>query len=393
MVIGLLALAACNTQNGPADRAPTATLAPLVSMTPRYTATPVSTRTPLPTFTFTPSDTPIPPTATLSLTPSPTEPVIGIVNSLQTVNVREGPGGSFSAFVALKPGTGVQVIGVNQEGTWYNVLLDDGRQGWIAASVLRLKDTPTPFPSATPSPNLTALFLGTPLPTAILGGGTVTPTPPRSITTATPGTSAPPITLTPTSAATKQAPVPVIDLDSINLTATALSVGIATATTTPSGTQTAAISTPNPRATAVTPVVSGTAETQQSVNVFALCDDPKQGIAAPTNLAVGSTITVWWGWTAKTESQIQDHLNAATYDVRVDDTPLTNLRRWHGNPIKRPNDYVVYWYVPFEQPLTAGQHKITYRVTWSAAISDGISSYGPGTNHAVEEGSCTFVVR
>src|ERR1041385_9263491 len=90
----MLLMAACNGINSPSEQSagvPTDTLAPLVTFTPRFTATPVPSRTPLPTFTLTPSDTPISPTPSDTPTASATPVQTGIIASLETVNVREGP--------------------------------------------------------------------------------------------------------------------------------------------------------------------------------------------------------------------------------------------------------------------------------------------------------------
>lgn len=127
--------------------------------------------------------------------------------------------------------------------------------------------------------------------------------------------------------------------------------------------------------------------------MFALCDDPNQRLSPPQNLAAGSTIVVWWAWIAKEEAQVLQHINAATYEVRVDGVLLTNVNAGRGRIIERASDHIVYWYVAYLEPLAAGEHRITYRVTWSAAVSDGFAEYGPGTNNPVEQGSCTFTVR
>src|SRR4051794_3792349 len=108
--LALIFMAACTT-NTPSEQnagVATDTLAPLVTFTPRFTATPVPSRTPLPTFTLTPSETPISPTPSDTPTASATPVQTGIIASLETVNVREGPSVGASAIVALKPGTGVQ---------------------------------------------------------------------------------------------------------------------------------------------------------------------------------------------------------------------------------------------------------------------------------------------
>lgn len=242
MLITAVVVSACGgPEEASIQQDPTATLLPIVSRTPRLTATPIPTRTPLPTFTYTPSPTTPPPSATNTLAPTATPTVAGIIQSIQRVNIRNGPGVDFPAFESLAPGTGVQVIGQNAEGTWYNIRMEDGEEGWVVSRLLFIEDTPTPFPTATASPDLTALFLGTPLPTAFLGGGTVTPTPPGAVQTSTPvgGDELPEDTETPAPDASETSSlivnVPVVDFDSINLTATALVGNFASPTSSPTG--------------------------------------------------------------------------------------------------------------------------------------------------------------
>lgn len=413
-VLVAVILAGCQQEPSAVVVVPTDTLAPLITLTPRVTATPVRTQTPLPTFTFTPSISPIPPTPTLSPTPTEVPPIIGIITSMNTVNVREGPDTSFSAFEALDSGTGVVVLGRTESGDWYNVRLEDGREGWILANLVRVQPTATPFVVANlqVTVDLTALALGTELPTAVLGGGTVTPTPPVSgavITPtlpSTPNTAIPQISNTPdvpivaptTAGGTPAAPptlgqatlsggTPGINTTSIAQTVTALAAG-GVATLTP--TTGAGGGTTVPPAPTLPP---GTAGVGQGVDVLAYCDNRAFGSPAPTNLAVGSTIDVFWSWYAKTEAQIQQHLAAASYDVKLDGVTLKNWQNYRTT-VRQESDgnYHVYWYVPSEA-LTAGQHVITYRVTWSEQITDGYTSYGPGTNRTFESGTCTFTVR
>src|SRR4051794_27288077 len=99
LVLILLAACTTNTPNEQSAGVPTDTLAPLVTFTPRFTATPVPSRTPLPTFTLTPSETPISPTPSDTPTASATAVQTGIIASLETVNVREGPSVGASAIV------------------------------------------------------------------------------------------------------------------------------------------------------------------------------------------------------------------------------------------------------------------------------------------------------
>ncbi|MBC7870779.1 MAG: hypothetical protein H7Y09_08060, partial [Chitinophagaceae bacterium] len=155
----------------------------------------------------------------------------------------------------------------------------------------------------------------------------------------------------------------------------------------------AILSTPAPSTPgASAPTTSGSAVVQQGVDVFALCDNPALGAAAPSNIATGSTIEVYWAWFASTQQQIQDHESAVTYEVRLNDTLLTNWRQYGTTIRPQGNQVVKYWYVPVGA-LSAGQYRITYRATWSRQIFDGSTNYGPGTNNLIEEGSCSFTVR
>ena len=368
----MLLMAACNGINAPSEQSvgvPTDTLAPLVTFTPRFTATPVPSRTPLPTFTLTPSETPISPTPSDTPTASATPPVTGIVASLETVNVREGPSVGASAIVALKPGTGVQVLATSPDGKWFNIRMDDSREGWIAAALVRVNPLPTEFPTATSSPDLTALAQGTLLPTAVLGGGTVTPTPPRSVVTPTEVGNAP-ATDTPAPAAGDGTlpPLPVIDVNAIQLTATAMALPTITPSFTPLGADTATPSVPFVGVT-FTPSVGGVGGegntgSQSGVDILAYCDNKVFGRPAPNNLTAGATIDVFWSWYVNDKSLIQQHLDNVIYDVKVDGKSLDNWREF-ATSIRKGKDgnFYIFWYVP-AGPLAAGQHSIIYTVSW-----------------------------
>lgn len=386
----LILLSGCSGSTTPAAVLPTNTLAPLVTLTPRFTATPQVTRTPPPTSTFTPSVTPIPPTPSNTFTPTIPPPIIGIITSLNTVNVRSGPAASFPAFVALTPGTGVEVIGQNAEGTWLNVKLDDGQEGWVFRELVRIEATAAPFPTLTPESGTENATEGTSLPTAVIGGSIVTPT--LSAATATP-----PGTAAATAGATIN--LPVIDLTAIHSTATALAAGLPTSTpgtpraVPPTATTSTGGSAVPPTAQPTLTAAPGTATVQQGVDVLAYCNNPAYGVRPPQNLAAGSTIDVYWGWFAKTEQQVRDHVDAAIYEVRVNGELLQNWRQYsRPTRLESDNNYHIYWYVP-SGPFEAGQVTITYRVTWREAISDGYASFGPETNIPSQEGSCTFVVK
>ncbi len=392
----VMLLGACDN-NGASVEAlpPTATLAPIVSMTPRFTATPIPSRTPLPTATFTASVTVIPPTASDTPTATVTPPILGSVNSLQSINVRSGPGVNFGTIEVLRPASRVEILGQNTDGEWLNIRMETGDEGWVSSTLIRLQPTATLFPSLTPSPNLTLLAQGTPLPTALFGGGSVTPTPPRSISVATPtAVDANASVIAPEgtalNAATAIGLLQLPNIEAINQTATALAGGGIAAPRTvepglggPTGGPILAFTS--------TPLPVGTVSTQQGVDVLAYCDDRTFGAPAPTDLAAGSTIEIFWAWFASTRQQVQDHLDAAIYEVRLDGQ-LLPWRQYTGSIREQNGQFATFWYVP-SPPLTRGDHQITYAVTWSQAIFDGTKQFGPGTGTPTETGTCRFTVR
>ncbi len=443
VLVLILVIVACEGGGSEEDVPATATLAPIVSSTPRLTATPFSTFTPLPTMTATPTQTPIPPTMTNTIPPTATPLITGIIfSSSQAVNVRQGPGTNFDAIDALVPGTGVIIIQQDlPEAEWYEIEMENRARGWVSARLVRLDPTQTPIPTFTPSPDLTALALGTPLPTAIIGGGTITPTPPGSAASLTPDEGTPPVaqaTTDPNITPTATEPfIPVADIDTLNSTATALAAAVAglpspdpnvqatnagrspnvpatedgnrnidvptvtVPTVASQATPESVTTTPDPGADAtstpesgdpeVSPTPNPNSRVQQGVDVFALCNNRALGPAAPTNIAPGSTVDVYWAWFVSDPQYVQEHLDAVSYEVRVNGELLSNWRQFGTPTAQQGSSYAKYWFVPVG-PLEAGEYTITYRATWREQIFDGFEFFGPGTLNPVEEGACTFRV-
>lgn len=417
LILMALGIAACQP---PSDDAviqvaedPTATLQPILSQTPRSTATPVPTNTPFPTASFTPTETDVPPSPTLSPTPTITPTVAGIIQSLQRVNVRTGPGVAFSGLTSLPPGTGVQIIGVietEDEGTWYNVRLEDGREGYVTTRLVFVPPTPTDFPTATPSPDLTALFLGTPLPTQVRGGGTITPTPPDQVRT---GTAPPPVPTDTPGGVPGNIPLVQIDTNAINATATALVSGAATSTEAPTTVpedatavdddeRTVQLVTNTPGGVGDAPQPEPTAGLEEpavrpgenGADVFAFCDDVNNrgyGIGAPTTLREGAVIDIWWQWFARTEEQVQEHIDAVNYELSISGTNIENVNLYVSPITQSGIFYTASWYIPFG-PLPAGEYEIRYTATWDRSISDGDDLFGPGTDNPFDQEACTFTI-
>ncbi len=332
-----LSLAACRLD---LLGAPTATFTPSPTAIPP-SATPIPSVTPTATPSATPTATPTPTaTHTDSPTPTATATIFGIVRSQQRVNIRRGPGTTQAVIGSLAPDSAVQVIGQNDNADWYQVRLPDGGAGWISASLLFVENAIAASGQTDQAPDSIATF-----------------------------------------------DLPIADLESMRLTATAL-IGAAL-------TETSAAATPAPAETDTAPTnpTSGPPVTPRSdVNVFAFCDDPSYGIAAPRDLAAGSNIKIYWAWFASTEAYLRQHISNAIHQLRVNGETIPNVDQYRGNPSPSGNQYVVYWYVP-QGPLQPGEYNINYRVSWRNAINDGYQAYGPGTATEFEEESCNFIVR
>ena len=164
----------------------TSTQTPTVTETPQPTWTSTSTSTDTPTltstFTGTPTEEPtLNPTDTVS-----SEPTVKNTSVVLGVNIRTGPSRSYGITEVLFPGGSLHVIGrydarePNNNFTWWQVELPDGRKGWVRRDVVTISGdiarvpvvTNIP-PTSTPTATL-ASFTPTPVPAAPTNTPTVT---------------------------------------------------------------------------------------------------------------------------------------------------------------------------------------------------------------------------
>jgi hypothetical protein len=398
-------LAACNASSDTpiVEELPaTATLQPIPSLTSRVTATIAPSNTPLPTFTFTPTLTEIPPTPSNTPVPTLTPTVSGIISAVQPINVREGPDTSFNIITALNAGEGVILIGQNNDGSWYNIRMSNGREGWVAEQFVRVEPSSTPFPTFTPSPDLTSLAQGTPQAPTQLVSGQATATPPPQAQTGIPVSQG---SNTPVPTLGALVGIPTIDNSSIFLTATALADRGRDTTVNPTEDRVITVapdnSTPLPESSESAqatppppPADTPTLSTGRRVRIFAFCDDPSYGTDLATIPAIrpGDSIVMWWGWIASTETQVLDHIEASNLELAVNGQQIADANSFVGDIQPFGAEFIAYWEVPFG-PLAPGQYIITYQVTWDRAIYDGSAFYGPDTSKPFEQETCSFTVR
>lgn len=136
------------------------TVPPSATPAPAFTPTASAPTASAPTETA-PTETAAPPTATP--TAAPQKPRI-VADS--DVNLRGGPGKTYPIVARLNAGQEAEILGRNASGDWWQVAWPDGKQAWVAGTVVRVlgpidtiavaKNIPAPPPTAPPAPRPTA---------------------------------------------------------------------------------------------------------------------------------------------------------------------------------------------------------------------------------------------
>jgi hypothetical protein len=166
---------------------------------PTDTATSTDTAIP-PTDTAT--QTPVPPTDTATNTPQPSDtptPATPVAMVGRALAVRSGPGSQYPQVATVDPQVPLTLLGISDDGGWYQVLLPDGTVAWLAVSAfvstfgniedvpIALAPTNTPPPTDTPSNTpIPATDTATPTETLALPTPTETPIPTMETPTDTP---------------------------------------------------------------------------------------------------------------------------------------------------------------------------------------------------------------
>lgn len=107
------------------------------------TAAPTATQFATATATSQPTGTDTPaPTATDSPAPTATEAIFLAVEvtSPQRVNIRRGPTTVDDVLALGNPGDLYEVLGTNGDGSWYQIALGNGLEGWVAAFLVEERE-------------------------------------------------------------------------------------------------------------------------------------------------------------------------------------------------------------------------------------------------------------
>ncbi|MBZ0302315.1 MAG: hypothetical protein K8J31_21385 [Anaerolineae bacterium] len=123
--------------------------------------------------------------------------------------------------------------------------------------------------------------------------------------------------------------------------------------------------------------------------IFAECDQYRN-ISEPGILYNNDNIVIFWSWFARSQDQVQDHLDNAIYDVTFQTAPLQNVV---VSPIQKLGTNYWVFYTSQIGNLSPGTYGVRFKLTWEQQIDDGYAKYGPGTTNDRVNGSCTFEIK
>jgi hypothetical protein len=111
-----------------------------------------------------------------------------------------------------------------------------------------------------------------------------------------------------------------------------------------------------------------------------------------TSVSQGTPVIIVWGWDAKTEAQINDHLQNNLTTITLDGKTLNEATQSSVQKNSQTGKFEVTWTVQVGV-LDAGQHIITYDVKWDKMIDDGTNTYGPGSKNETQHDECDVIVQ
>ncbi|MBA3874877.1 MAG: hypothetical protein H0X30_37590, partial [Anaerolineae bacterium] len=126
-------------------------------------------------------------------------------------------------------------------------------------------------------------------------------------------------------------------------------------------------------------------------NVIAYCDTLRADQANPNQ---NQAVKLTWSWFATDIQRVYSHIFNAIYEIKLDGTALDETKAQRSSIMRdktNNNNWTVYYNLDVGM-LKPGVHTVNYRLTWQQAINDGITDYGPNTDHPEDTGTCTFTV-
>lgn len=124
------------------------------------------------------------------------------------------------------------------------------------------------------------------------------------------------------------------------------------------------------------------------INILAYCSQKNVRPPTPTE---SDNVFIEWSWYVSRPEYMDDHLEHATYRVKLDGELLTGWDEYATDMKTESGVYIIYWYYPVGK-LDAGEHTVEFELSWDDTITDGYAQFGPNTSNPVDSGRCTFTV-
>jgi hypothetical protein len=145
----------------------------------------------------------------------------------------------------------------------------------------------------------------------------------------------------------------------------------------------------HPGSSASLPAPAGATDSAP-VFVSAICT--LMGNPTRSEVPAGHPVIVVWGWSAATQEQVEEYIQAGVVAVTFDGRELTGVQQ-DGIPYdSSAKVYKAVWAADVGNPAK-GVHVIDYSLTFTRQIFDGISYYGPGTKNERQEDRCEIEVK
>lgn len=110
-----------------------------------------------------------------------------------------------------------------------------------------------------------------------------------------------------------------------------------------------------------------------------------------SEVPAGHPVIVMWGWSAATEEQVKDYIRVGMVVVTFDGNEVEGEQSGGIPYDEKSKLYKAVWMAAVGV-VDPGIHTITYLLTFSEIIFDGIDYYGPGTKNEKQQDKCEIDV-
>ncbi len=109
------------------------------------------------------------------------------------------------------------------------------------------------------------------------------------------------------------------------------------------------------------------------------------GLEDTVSMPAGQPVMLHMGWLATSRSLAKQFVDVAEFTLTIDGKEYTGFQEYWGQAMPYPGGYGVEWNLPLDT-LPSGLHRIEYKLSLSAQITDGfdldgngkLDQYGPG---------------